>query len=166
MQLRIFNGFLPFRHLFRFPSDHKVRELYINLCVCSIIDCQTVHAHCIQACIERKQLLLFQLCHCCSILLFSQAFCLLLCILCSVIEKNLIIICLLITEHERQPGGTGHHHIKLARIPEGRQSLLFCHRCTVIIHYLVFPFRFKRMLESAPPLSYPAIVSHLLKQFH
>ena len=84
------------RHLF-----YKMFQLNPDLLLCTNIHCQCIHAHCIQVCKKSKSDILFNLGNSYMITIFCKRLCLFLCRLFLIINQNLVIKCLFITEDKR-----------------------------------------------------------------
>ena len=101
MKLRILDQFLSVRQFFLILTNYKLFQLNPDLLLYTNIHCQCIHAHCIQVCKKSKSGILFNLGNSYMITIFCKRLCLFLCRLFLIINQNLVIKCLFITENKR-----------------------------------------------------------------
>ena len=101
MKLRILDQLLSIRQFFLILTNYKLFQLNPDLLLCTNIHCQCIHAHCIQVCKKSKSGILFNLGNSYMITIFCKRLCLFLCRLFLIINQNLVIKCLFITEDKR-----------------------------------------------------------------
>ena len=101
MKFWILDQFLSVRKFFLILTNYKLFQLNPDLLLCTNIHCQCIHTHCIQVCKKSKSGVFFNLGNSYMITIFCKCLCLFLCRFFLIINQNLVIKCLFITEDKR-----------------------------------------------------------------